>query len=77
MIDIPKRWLDEYRYSPTFELLGWQRTSPGSEPQMFAADGRLIIKQDEAGTPTEFRKVAYKFILDKQKVPVLQAVESP
>ena len=77
MIDIPKRWRDEYRYSPTFELLGWQRTSPGSEPQEFAADGRLIVKKDEAGTPTDFRNVAYKYIVDKRKLPVLQAVESP
>ncbi len=76
MIDIPKRWRDEYRYSPTSELLGWQRTSPGAEPQEFAADGRLIVKKDEAGTPTEFRKVAYEFVLDGQ-VPVLRAVASP
>ena len=77
LIDIPKRWRDEYRYSPTFELLGWQRTSPGSAPQEFAADGRLIVKTDEAGTPTHFRKVAYEFIVDQGQVPVLKAVESP
>jgi len=77
MIDIPKRWRDEYRYSPTFELLGWQRTSPGSEPQEFAADGRLIVKKDDAGTPTDFRNVAYKSIADKRKVPVLKVVELP
>ena len=76
MIDIPKRWRDEYRYSPTSELLGWQRTSPGAEPQEFSADGRLIVRKDEAGTPTEFRKVAYEFVLDGQ-VPVLRAVASP
>jgi len=77
MIDIPKRWRDEYRYSPTFELLGWQRTSPGSEPQEFAADGRLIVKKDDAGTPTDFRNVAYKSVADKRKVPVLKVVELP
>ncbi len=77
MIDVPKRWRDEYRYSPTFELLGWQRTSPGAKPQEFAADGRLIVKKDEAGNSTDFRKVAYEFIVDDRKVPVLKAVESP
>ena len=77
MIDIPKRWRDEYRYSPTFELLGWQRTNPGAEPQEFAADGRLIVKTDETGTPTDFRKVDYQFIVDKRNVPVLKAVEAP
>lgn len=77
LIDIPKRWRDEYRYSPTFELSGWQRTSPGTEPQEFAADGRLIVKKDEAGTPTHFRKVAYEFIVDQRQVPILKAVESP
>ena len=77
MIDIPKRWRDEYRYSPTFELLGWQRTTPGAETQEFAADGRLIVKKDEAGTPTEFRKIDYEFILDDRHVPALKAVESP
>ena len=77
LIDIPKRWRDEYRYSPTSELLGWQRTSPGTEPQEFAADGQRIVKRDDAGTPTDFRKVTYKFIIDDRKVPVLKAVESP
>lgn len=77
MLDIPKRWRDEYRYSPTLELLGWQRTTPGSEPQEFAADGRLIVKKDDAGTPTDFRKIAYEFIVDQRKVPILKVVESP
>ena len=77
LIDIPKRWRDEYRYSPAFELLGWQRTSPGAETREFAADGRLIVKKDEAGTPTDYRNVAYEFIVDDRKVPVLKVVESP
>jgi len=77
MIDVPKRWRDEYRYSPTFELLGWQRTTSGAEAQEFAADGRLIVKKDEAATPTDFRKVAYELTVDKRKVPALKVVVLP
>lgn len=78
LIDIPKRWRDEYHYSPEFKLLGWTRTNPGENtPQEFSADGRLIVQKDAAGNPTEFRNVTYVATPNKKNVPMLKATIAP
>lgn len=73
MIDIPKRWRDEYRYSADLKPLGWVRTLPGSEPQEFSADGRLVFGKDNTGTPTEFRTIKYEAALNDKQLPVLKS----
>ena len=77
IIDIPKHWRDEYRYSADFKLLGWVRTILGSAPQEFATDGRLIVKKDDAGNPTEFRTIKYATELSDKQLPVLKSVIVP
>ena len=77
MIDIPKRWRDEYRYSADIKPRGWVRTMPDAEPQEFAADGRLVVKKDDAGNPTEFRTIKYEAELNEKHVPVLKAIVDP
>jgi len=77
MIDIPKRWRDEYQYSAEMKPLGWVRTLPGSEPQEFAADGRIVIKKDDAGNPGEFRTIQYEAELNEKQVPVLKVMVAP
>ena len=72
IIDIPKRWRDAYRYSADMKPLGWVRTMPDSEPQEFAADGRVVVKRDDAGNPTEFRTIKYEAELNEKQVPVLK-----
>ncbi len=72
ILDIPKRWRDEYRYSADFKLLGWVRTIPGSAPQEFTADGRVVMRKDDAGNPTEFRMVKYEAELSEKQVPILK-----
>ncbi len=74
MIDIPKRWRDDYRYSTDMKPLGWVRTMSGSEPQEFAADGRLVVKKDDAGNPIEFRTIKYEAELNEKQVPVLKVI---
>ena len=77
LIDIPKRWRDEYQYSSENELLGWRRIFPTAKRQQFTADGRMIRKRDPEGTPIEFRNVGYEVTLDKTQVPVLNMVVIP
>jgi hypothetical protein len=77
MIDIPKRWRDEYRYSADLKPLGWVRTTPGSEPLEFAADGRVVVLKDAAGSPVEFSNVTYTAELSKNRTPVLKMVVVP
>ncbi len=77
LIDIPKRWRDEYQYSSENELLGWRRIFPTAKRQQFAADGRMIRKRDTAGTPIEFRNVGYEATLNEKRVPVLNMVAVP
>lgn len=77
MIDIPKRWRDEYRYSADLKPLGWVRTLPSSAPQEFAADGRLVVGKDHAGTPTELRTVKYEAELNDKQVPILKSTIVP
>ena len=77
IIDIPKRWRDEYRYSADMKQLGWVRTMPGSEPQEFATDGRLVVKKDEAGEPIEFRRIKYEAELNEKQIPVLKVSVAP
>jgi len=52
--------------------LGWVRTMPDSEPQEFAADGRVVVKRDDVGNPTEFRTIKYEAELNEKQVPVLK-----
>lgn len=77
MIDIPKRWRDEYRYSADLKPLGWVRTTPGSEPQEFAADGRVVVQRDDVGNPAEFRTVKYEAELNEKHIPVLKSTIVP
>lgn len=77
IIDIPKRWRDEFRYSADMKPLGWVRTMPGSEPQEFAADGRVVVKKNDAGNPTEFRAIKYEAELNEKHVPVLKVSVAP
>jgi hypothetical protein len=77
MIDIPKRWRDEYRYSADMKPIGWIRTLPGSAPHEFAADGRLVVGKDDTGTPTEFRTVKYETELNDKQLPVLKSTIVP
>lgn len=58
MIDIPKDWLDEYRYDGEGSLTGWTRTL-GAEKQDFTAEGRLVVGRDASGKPTETQSMVY------------------
>ena len=58
LIAIPKRWRDEYRYDDQGQLQGWTRIR-GTDRQSFAADGKLVTKQDEKGNVLESKPVQY------------------
>ena len=60
VLDIPKKWRDDYHYDSGNVLLGWTRTVPGEPAREFSADGRLIVKQDNNGQPVEWRDVRYE-----------------
>jgi hypothetical protein len=58
LLDSPRDWRDDYRYSETGELLGWTR-SRGEKKEEFSAKGELVTKKDAAGKPIETRRVVY------------------
>ena len=59
MVLTPAVWTDTYRYDDRGTLLGWTRTRAAGEPEEFTADGRLVVKRDDAGEPAETRAVRY------------------
>ena len=59
MVLTPAVWSDTYRYSDRGDLLGWTRSRPNGEDEEFTADGRLVVKPDDAGQPAESRAVRY------------------
>ena len=59
MVLTPAVWSDTYRYSDHGDLLGWTRSRPNGEDEEFTADGRLVVKRDDAGQPAESRAVRY------------------
>ena len=75
MILTPVVWTDTYRYSDRGDLLGWTRTRPKGDAEEFTADGRLVVKRDDAGQPAESRPVRYVRELTKpDTLPVLREV---
>ncbi len=76
VLDIPKKWRDDYHYDSGNVLLGWTRTFPGEPAREFAADGRLIVKKDNNGQPVEWRDVRYEAESIKGQPPTLRQVLS-
>ena len=75
MILTPAVWTDTYRYSDRGDLLGWTRTRPKGDAEEFTADGRLVVKRDDAGQPAETRPVRYVRELTKpDALPTLSVV---
>ena len=72
LIDIPKNWRDEYRYSDTGQLLGWSRKHPGKAPEQFHHDGTLILELDSQGRPVRTQPVRYITQQDPNKAPKLE-----
>lgn len=76
MVDLPKDWIDEYRYDKNGVLTGWTRTSNG-EKQDFTADGKLIVARDESGKPIHTMTALYgvkklpsgKLIIEQSAAP--------
>jgi hypothetical protein len=58
LIDLPKAWRDEYHYGQDGQLVGWTRIR-GEQQEQFTAAGRLILKRDDQGQPTETAAVRY------------------
>lgn len=57
---VPRRdWRDEYQYHSNGALTGWTRFR-GDEREEFDADGRLLVKGDDASDPPTTRSVRYE-----------------
>jgi hypothetical protein len=75
MILTPAVWTDTYHYSDRGDLLGWTRTRPEGDAEEFTADGRLVVKRDDAGQPLETRPVRYvRELKNPNTLPVLNEV---
>jgi hypothetical protein len=74
VLDLPKNWRDEYHYDQSGALLGWTRTIPREAPQEFAADGRLVVRNDERGMPVDWREVRYEELSQNGQPSRLQQV---
>jgi hypothetical protein len=59
MVLTPAVWTDTYRYDDRGDLLGWTRTRPDGTAEEFTAEGRLVVKRDDAGKPQATRAVRY------------------
>lgn len=70
LLDFRKDWRDEYHYTPDGILDGWTRIR-GDDRQSFDADGRLVLKSDDAGRPVETVAVRYRAQAQQGKPPVL------
>ncbi|WP_397569082.1 tetratricopeptide repeat protein [Schlesneria sp. T3-172] len=74
LIQTPKTWKDEYKYTPNGDLIGWTRTRaniPRSKPEDFTYDGALIIAKDELGRATEAQTVRYLSQSNGKALPTL------
>ncbi|WP_425618617.1 tetratricopeptide repeat protein [Anatilimnocola sp. NA78] len=71
--DIPKSWLDEYRYDADGKPLGWTRFKAGKQ-QDFTADGLLITSKDDNGVPIVIKHVTYVAVPRTNQPPTLDAV---
>ncbi|MCO6456758.1 MAG: hypothetical protein J5I93_15775 [Pirellulaceae bacterium] len=71
LLDVRKDWRDEYHYDTGGKLTGWTRLR-GERRDQFTADGKLITKADEQGSPLETRPVAYRLVARPNAAPLLE-----
>ncbi len=71
LVDLPKRWRDEYRYDDKGTPLGWTR-KVGDKSEEFTADGALVTKKDDLGRPLEARTVRYVVKQEPNQAPKLE-----
>ena len=59
LIDIRKRWRDDYRYSRTGQIIGWVRKHPKQPPEQFNHDGTIILETDHLDRAVRSQPVRY------------------
>jgi hypothetical protein len=72
LIDIPKKWKDEYQYTDDGLLTGWTRYHNGRPPQKFNYDGTLIVSVDSLGRASVTRPVTYTAEQEGKQPPTLK-----
>lgn len=59
-MDTPAQWTDTYKYDDkTGELLGWSRLHKGKEPELFTAEGLLVLEKESDRSPKLTTGVTY------------------
>lgn len=70
LLDAPKTWTDEYRYSNHGKPLGWTRVE-GEKKTEFNERGEVVLKRNEAGEPIETAPVRY-FAVPRTQRPLVR-----